>query len=184
VISHFHPDHINGIKTKEGQKTFPNAEISVPAPEWAYWMDDSKLSTASEGLKPGFLNARRIFADIAKEVKQFDPGTEVAPGITSIAAYGHTPGHTAFTVASGSQSMLLLSDTTNHPWLFVRNPEWQAIFDMDGNMAVENRKRLLDRAAADKMVVQGYHFPFPASGHITKTAKGYDLVPVMWQPAL
>jgi hypothetical protein len=34
------------------------------------------------------------------------------------------------------------------------------------------------------MLVQGYHFPFPASGYITKTAKGYDLVPVMWQPAL
>jgi hypothetical protein len=33
------------------------------------------------------------------------------------------------------------------------------------------------------MVVQGYHFPFPASGHIAKTAKGYDLVPVLWQPS-
>jgi hypothetical protein len=34
------------------------------------------------------------------------------------------------------------------------------------------------------MLVQGYHFPFPASGYITKGARGYDLVPVMWQPAL
>ncbi len=184
VISHFHPDHINGIKTKEGQKVFPNAEINVPAPEWAFWMDDGKMSTAPEGLKPGFLNVRRVFADIAKEVRQFDPGKEVAPGITTISAYGHTPGHTAFAVASGNQSMLVLSDTTNHPWLFVRHPEWQAIFDMDGNMAVDNRKRLLDRAAADKMLVQGYHFPFPASGYIARTASGYDLVPVMWQPSL
>jgi hypothetical protein len=56
------------------------------------------------------------------------------------------------------------------------------MFDTDGNMAVETRKRLLDRASADKMLVHGYHFPFPASGHIAKTATGYEVVPVMWQP--
>jgi glyoxylase-like metal-dependent hydrolase (beta-lactamase superfamily II) len=184
VISHFHPDHINGIKSKEDAVVFPNAEITVPAPEWAYWMDDGKMSTASEGLKPNFLNVRRVFGNIAKDVKRYEPGAEVAPGITTIAAYGHTPGHVAFAVASGKDSMLVLSDVTNHPWLFARNPEWQAAFDMDGPMAVETRKKLLDRASADKMLVQGYHFPFPASGHIAKGGNGYDFVPVMWQPAL
>jgi glyoxylase-like metal-dependent hydrolase (beta-lactamase superfamily II) len=184
VISHFHPDHINGIKTKENTLFFPNAEIQVPAPEWAFWMDDGNMSKAPEAAQGAFRNARRIFADIAKDVKRFEPGKEVAPGVTSIAAAGHTPGHTAFSVASGNQSMLYLADTTNNPWLFVRNPEWQAIFDMNGDMAADNRKRLLDRAAADRMLVHGYHFPFPASGYITKTAKGYDLVPVMWAPNL
>ena len=28
VISHFHPDHIDGLKTKDGDKVFANAEIS------------------------------------------------------------------------------------------------------------------------------------------------------------
>jgi glyoxylase-like metal-dependent hydrolase (beta-lactamase superfamily II) len=183
-ISHFHPDHINGIKTKDNTLFFPNAEINVPAPEWAFWMDDGNMSKAPEAAQGTFRNVRRVFADIAKDVTRFDPGKEVAPGIASIAASGHTPGHTAFSIASGNQSMLYLADTTNNPWLFVRNPDWQAIFDMDGNMAADNRKRLLDRAAADKMLVHGYHFPFPASGYITKTAKGYDLVPVMWRPDL
>jgi len=184
VISHFHPDHINGIKTKDDDIVFPNAEILVPEPEWAYWMDDAKMGTAPDAVKGVFRNVRRVFNSIAKNVRRFEPGREVAPGITSIPAYGHTPGHTAFAVASGGQSMLVLSDTTNHPWLFVRNPEWQVTFDMDGNMAVDNRKHLLDRAAADKMLVQGYHFPFPASGHIQKTASGYDFVPIMWDVAL
>jgi len=184
LISHFHPDHINGIKTKEGQRVFPNAEINIPAPEWAFWMDDAQLAKAPEAGRPAFLNVRRIFNDIAKDLKHFEPGGEVAPGITSIAAHGHTPGHTAFAVASGNQSMLVLGDTTSHPWLFARNPEWQAIIDVDGPMAAETRKKLLDRAAADKMLVQGYHFPFPASGYITRRGTGYDVVPVMWQPAL
>ena len=117
-------------------------------------------------------------------MKRFEPGGEPTPGITSIAAYGHTPGHTAFAVASGNQSLLVLSDTTNNPWLFVRHPEWQPVIDVDGPMAVETRKRMLDRAAADRMLVQGYHFPFPACGHITRTASGYDLMPVSWQPTL
>ena len=76
----------------------------------------------------------------------------------------------------------MLGDTTNNPWLFVRHPEWQPVIDVDGPMAVETRKRLLDRAAADRMLVQGYHFPFPATGYITRTASGYDLVPAPWQP--
>ena len=182
LISHFHPDHINGIKDKDGRKVFGNAEIHVPAPEWAFWMDDASMSAATEGIRPLFLNARRIFRDIAAEVKRFEPGAELAPGVSSLAAYGHTPGHSAFAVNSGSQSLLVLSDTTNHPWLFARNPQWQGVFDMDGAMAVENRRRMLDRAAADRMQVAGYHFPFPATGYVVKQGSGYDLVPVMWQP--
>ena len=112
------------------------------------------------------------------------PGKEVEAGITSIAVPGHTPGHTAYAIAAGNQSMLYIADTTNNPWLFVRHPEWQAVLDMDGNLAADNRKKLLDRAAADKMLVHGYHWPFPASGHVTKSANGYELVPVMWQSSL
>jgi glyoxylase-like metal-dependent hydrolase (beta-lactamase superfamily II) len=182
LISHFHPDHIDGIKTKDGDKVFPNAEILVPEPEWAFWMDDANMNRTQGSVLGYFRNARRIFRDIAKEVRQFKPGAEVAPGITSIAAYGHTPGHTAFSVASRGQSMLVMSDTVRNPWLFVRHPEWQPSFDMDGPLAVQTRMQMLDRAATDRMLVEAYHFPFPANGHIIKTATGYDFIPTMWEP--
>ena len=184
LISHFHPDHINGIKTKDGEKVFPNAEIAVPAPEWAYWMDDARLGSTPDAARPAFLNARRIFRDISSEVRRFEPGGEVAPGIMSIAAYGHTPGHTVFAVSSGEEQLLVLGDTTNNPYLFVRNPDWQAIIDIDGDMAAATRRRLLDRAAADRMLVQGYHFPFPAQGHIARAGRGYEFVPALWRPVL
>jgi glyoxylase-like metal-dependent hydrolase (beta-lactamase superfamily II) len=184
VISHFHPDHINGIKDKDNALVFGNAEIMVPAPEWAFWMDDANLNAAAADLKPTFRNQRRIFSDIAERVTRYKPGLEVTPGIETLPAPGHTPGHTVFAIHSGGQSLMVLSDTAQHPAVFARHPDWQAAFDVDGDAAVATRKRLFDRAAADRMLVTGYHFPFPACGHLIKTAHGYEHVPVEWQPNL
>jgi len=184
VISHFHPDHINGIKDKENALIFPHAEIMVPEPEWAYWMSDTNMNAAEADLKLTFRNQRRIFSDIAEQVTRFSPGKEVAPGIESIAAPGHTPGHTVFAVHSGNDSLLVLGDTAQHPAVFARHPNWQASFDIDGDGAVHTRQKIFDRAAADRMLVTGYHFPFPACGHLIKTASGYEHVPVEWQTNL
>ena len=136
------------------------------------------------GLKIVFHNVRRIFADIAKDVTHYRPGKEVAPGIEAVDAAGHTPGHTVFALQSGKEQLMVLSDTTQHPALFARHPEWQAQFDIDGPLAVTTRKKLLDRAAADRTLVTGYHFPFPACGHIVKTATGYEHVPLLWNIAV
>jgi glyoxylase-like metal-dependent hydrolase (beta-lactamase superfamily II) len=184
VISHFHPDHINGIKDKDNALVFPNAEIMVPAAEWNFWMDDGHMNTAPADLKLTFRNQRRIFSDVARNVTRFMPGAEVAPGLVTLAAPGHTPGHTVFAIHSGDQSLLVLGDTAQHPAVFARHPDWQAAFDIDGDAAVATRKKLFDRAAADRMLVTGYHFPFPACGHLVKTASGYEHVPVEWQPNL
>ena len=184
VISHFHPDHINGIKDKDNDVVFPNAEIMVPAAEWSFWMDDANMNAAPAQQKLTFRNQRRIFSDIARRVTRFMPGAEVAPGILTLAAPGHTPGHTVCSIHSGDQSLLVLGDTAQHPAVFARHPDWQAAFDIDGDAAVATRKKLFDRAAADRMLVTGYHFPFPACGHLIKTASGYEHVPVEWQPDL
>ena len=184
VISHFHPDHINGIKDKDNDLVFPNAEIMVPAAEWNFWMDDANMNAAPAEQKLTFRNQRRIFSDIARRVTRFTPGAEVAPGILTLAAPGHTPGHTVCSIHSGDQSLLVLGDTAQHPAVFARHPDWQAAFDIDGAAAVATRKKLFDRAAADRMLVTGYHFPFPACGHLIKTASGYEHVPVEWQPDL
>ena len=180
LISHFHPDHINGVWTKDDKLAFPNAEIMVPAPEWAFWMDESKAGNAPEGLKGNYANCKRVFGSIAEKVTRFEPGKELVPGITSFAAYGHTPGHTGFTVASGSKTLMMIVDSTGNPFVFARHPEWQYASDVDRAMGVATRKRLLDRAAADKTPVQAMHFPFPAYGHIVRDGTGYRFVPAAW----
>lgn len=184
VFSHFHGDHINGFRLKDGSAVFPNAEVMAPAAEWAFWMDDARMSAAPEAMKGAFGGVRRVFGPVAKDVKQFEAGKEILPGITAIAAPGHTPGHTVFALSSGSARMMVMSDTTNHPALFVRNPDWSAVFDLDGPQAAATRRKLLDMVSADKMQVAFYHAPFPATGFIAKSGNGFELVPVQWSTSI
>ena len=99
---------------------------------------------------------------------------------------GHTPGHVSYTIASGDSIRCWCSPTSPPASraLFVRNPDWQFVFDTDKAQAVETRKKLYDMAAAERMPVQGYHFPFPALVHVEKSGSGYRLVPVAWNPML
>ncbi len=180
VFSHFHGDHINGLRLRDGTLTFPNAEVVVPAPEWAFWMDDARMGAAPEAMRGAFAAVRRVFAPIAANVKQFQPGAEVAPGITSVAAFGHTPGHCVFMISSGAGKLMFMADTTNHPALFVRNPDWSAVFDMDADVARATRRRMLDMVASEKTQVHFYHAPFPATGFIAKAGNGFELIPVQW----
>jgi glyoxylase-like metal-dependent hydrolase (beta-lactamase superfamily II) len=181
VVSHFHGDHINGLRLREGNAVFTNAEVMAPEAEWAFWMDEARAAAAPEGMKPAFANVRRVFDPIKAQVKPYKAGAEVVAGVNAIAAAGHTPGHTAFVVGG---KLLALSDTTNLPALFVANPGWHAIFDMDAGAAEATRRRMLDMAIADKLQVAFYHAPFPATGHIVKDGAGYRLLPIAWNPAV
>jgi glyoxylase-like metal-dependent hydrolase (beta-lactamase superfamily II) len=186
IISHFHGDHINGLLTADSKAAYPNAEIMVPATEWTYWLDDGNMSKAAAGspLEGNFKNIRRVFSALDKKVTQYDAGKELVSGIKPIATPGHTPGHTSFVVSSGSASVMMQVDVTAAAaLLFVRNPGWYAV-DMDGPLAEETRRKLYDMAAADKMPIQGFHFPFPALGYIEKDGSGYRLVSAPWNPVL
>lgn len=184
IFTHFHGDHINGYRLKDGTAVFPNAEVMVPAAEWAHWMDDAKMAAVAEGARGGFQNVRRVFGPIADKVKKFEPNVEIVPGIRSMAAYGHTPGHTVFEIKSGDARMMALGDTTNVPYLFARNPDWHVIFDADAMKASETRKKLFDQAAADDIPVHLYHAPFPAIGHMDKDDGGFDFRPMAWASSL
>jgi glyoxylase-like metal-dependent hydrolase (beta-lactamase superfamily II) len=185
VLSHLHPDHINGVKTADGKLAFPNAELKVPALDWAFWMNDENMAKASSDMmKAYFQNVRKILADQAGKVSKYEWGQEVAPGMTAIDAHGHTPGHTAFAVASGSARLLIQSDVTNIPELFLRHPDWHVVFDVDPLAAAQTRHKIYDMAAAERMTVVGFHFQFPSIGHVEKDGAGYRLVPTAWNPVI
>jgi glyoxylase-like metal-dependent hydrolase (beta-lactamase superfamily II) len=185
VISHLHPDHINGLVGPDAGIAFPNAEIKMPAQDVAYWMDDGNMSRAPAGrLADYFKNVRRVMGVVSSKVTKYEWDKEVAPGITAIATVGHTPGHTSFVIASGSGRLLVQSDVTNHPALFVRNPGWSAVFDIDASKAIETRRKFYDMAVAEKSLIAGFHYPFPSLGHVEKDGTGYRLVPIAWNPSI
>ena len=178
VMTHFHPDHIFGLMAKgTNAQVFPDAEIVVPASEYKYWTDTAetaKLPEARQGL------AKRVQATLPewKNVRQTEDDIEVAPGIRSVASYGHTPGHTSYLVSSGSDQLMVLGDVTNLPALFVRNPGWHAAFDQDAAMAESARRKMFDRVVADNITITGYHYGMPGAGRIAKDGSGYAYTPI------
>lgn len=178
AVTHFHPDHIFGLMAKDtNAQTFPNAQIVMPAPEYKFWTDPT-LVDRTPAPRQGLVKRIQATFPTWKNIKQVEADTEIAPGVRSVAAHGHTPGHMAYVVSSGTQQLLVMSDTANIPALFVKNPGWHAAFDADATMAEATRRRMFDRAIADKAIVTGYHFGVPGAGTIAKDGGGYVFKPV------
>ena len=185
IISHFHGDHINGLVTADNKPAFPKAEVLVPVGEWKFWNDAGEESKAAGNVlvEGNFKNIKRVFGALGNKVTPYEPGKEVVPGITAMATYGHTPGHVSHVVSSGSAAVMVQADVTNVP-LFVQNPGWFIQFDMDPQTAEATRRKFYDMLVADKMLVQGFHYPFPSLGHVEKAGTGYRVIPVPWNPTI
>lgn len=179
VISHYHGDHINGLRKKDGSLMFPKAQVHVPAPEHAFWFDDAKMNAAPPAARGGFENARKVIGGLPADIlRKYEPGQELAPGIRAEAAFGHTPGMNMVSVQSEGQKFMYVADLTNVPSLFARSPDWAVQFDMDAEMARQTRRRVFDTLVKDKVMAGGYHFPFPAFGTIEAAGNGYQFKPV------
>ncbi|MEN9762156.1 MAG: putative quorum-quenching lactonase YtnP [Pseudomonadota bacterium] len=175
VISHFHGDHISGLRRKDGSLVFPRAKVHVPAPEHAFWTDEARIAAAPPAMRGAFDNVKRVFGTMpADQLVKFEPGREIAPGIESVAAFGHSPGHTVFVMRSQGQSFAFVADITNVPSLFARRPDWSVVFDMNPEMARQSRRRIFDMLVKEKMPAAGFHFPFPAIGTIETIDGGYQ----------
>ena len=69
--------------------------------------------------------ARKNLSSIHDMVDLIDSEREIMPGITAVAAPGHTPGHMALNVSSGGEHLLCISDVVLHP-IHLEMPEWHA----------------------------------------------------------
>src|SRR5712671_456245 len=186
IISHYHGDHVNGLLRADNSLAFPNAEILVPANEHKFWMDDGEMARAPKGRVEGlFKNNRRVFSgEVQKRLRTYEWDKDVVPGIMAVGTPGHSPGHTSHIVSSGSGKVYVQADVTHVPFLFVRNPGWHAFYDQDAAMAEATRRKVYDMLVAEKMMVQGFHYPFPAHAYVEKSGNGYRETMVLWNPAI
>ena len=162
-ISHGHPDHVGGLVDAKGALLFPNATIHISAVEWA----SMKSSAGQASLVPA----------IAPKVAAFQPGESIAPGVTAVAIYGHTSGHSGAEIASQGERLFYIGDTAHHSIISVQRPDWKIAFDQDAPKAQAARRTMLQKAADENLRVYAVHFPFPGLGRVRK--QGADFV---WTP--
>jgi glyoxylase-like metal-dependent hydrolase (beta-lactamase superfamily II) len=177
VLTHLHGDHIGGLMDG-GAPAFANARHVIGKIEYDFWSAPERMSGPTEG------NAKAVAANvkpIADKATFIGDGDEVVPGLRAMAAYGHTPGHLIFSVASGDKTLILTADTANHYVASLQQPDWHVRFDADKELGAATRRKVFDMIAADRLPFIGYHMPFPAVGYVEKIGTGYRWVPETYQ---
>src|SRR3954447_26022882 len=100
LVSHFHPDHVWGLMEKgTNDAVFPEAELVVNSAEYRFWTEPSRVEKLPDGRRAAGKRIADVFPTW-KNWRLIESGTEVAPGVQILQAYGHTPGHSVFLVSS------------------------------------------------------------------------------------
>jgi len=184
LVTHLHGDHVNGLIDADGKAVFSQAEIWSAKADNDFWLSEEVAAKAPKEAQGFFRMARNAAAPYisAGKWKTFSGNQELLPGISSHAANGHTPGHSAYLIGSGDEKLLIWGDIVhNHAVQFAR-PGVAIEFDNDRSAAVATRKKIFAWAAGEKMLVGGMHLPFPGIGHVRKEGKGYAWVPLEFSP--
>lgn len=180
-VTHMHGDHLHGAVTPEGGKVFPNAIVRIGKPDVDHWGSAAVEAAAPADQKGRFVAAKRALAAYGDRLQPFELGAELTPGIRSVPAIGHSPGHSCYLVSSGAARLLLLGDTLHvGPVQFAR-PEITVMFDFRQDDARKRRQELFEMAVAENMLIGAVHLPFPAVGRLRKRESGYTYEALPWQ---
>jgi glyoxylase-like metal-dependent hydrolase (beta-lactamase superfamily II) len=154
ALTHLHPDHVGWLFGTDGTANFPKARIVLAPEDWDHFVEgDQPALVFAEHVRAGLLG-------LAEEgrVTLLGDGRQVAPGITRLAAPGHTPGHSAFVIADGGERLVLLGDAM-YVGEQMAYPDWQASTDADLELAERTRVALLTDLGLHGGRAVGSHFP-------------------------
>ena len=171
LITHLHGDHFGGL-TKEGVAAFSNATLYMAQLEYDYGGNNHAVQKA--------ITAYRI--ELFTPNKIGTAGTELFAGVAAFAAYGHTPGHTVYLFTSEGESILIWGDLTHAMAVQMPYPQVAVTYDSHPQEAVATRLEILKWGSANRVLVAGMHFAYPAIGIVSANAAGgYLFAPVEWE---
>lgn len=150
-LTHFHVDHIAGLVAKDDTgndaKAFKNAAVYAGKVEYDAWMNDIPKNDLQKNIMALYKDNLHLFAF----------GDTLPHGVVAMDAVGHTPGHTAFLLAN----LLIVGDLMLGYALQKDHPEVNSNYDMDKPKSTESRKRILQYARDNKLLMAGMHLPPP-----------------------
>lgn len=150
-LTHFHVDHIAGLVEKDSAgnniKVFKNAAVYAGKVEYDAWMNNIPKNDLQKMVMGLYKDSLHLFAF----------GDTLPHNIIALDAIGHTPGHTAFQVSN----LLVVGDLMHGYALQKDHPEINSNYDMDKEKSIKSRKRLMQYARENKLVMAGMHLPPP-----------------------
>jgi glyoxylase-like metal-dependent hydrolase (beta-lactamase superfamily II) len=179
LLTHLHADHVGGI-APDGQMAFPNAIIRASKLDADYWLNDENEKAAAAFLRPMFEGDKASLKPYiaAGRFQPFDGDPELIPGIRAIPAPGHTPGHTAYSVESGGQKLLVWGDIVHVAAIQFPDPSVSVEYDTNAALAETTRRTFFAEAAKDGFWIGAAHISFPGLGHVG--LRGNEFI---WMPA-
>ena len=185
LITHLHPDHIGGA-VAQGALAFPNATVHADKRESDFWLSTARMDSAPAEAKGFFQGAMASLNPYvaAGKFKPFEANGELLPGVRSVAALGHTAGHTVYEVESQGQKLLLIGDLIHVGAVQFDQPAVTLAFDSDQPRAAKARATVFKQAAKDGVLVGAAHLQFPGLGHLRVAGKGYQWLPVNYTTQL
>ena len=179
VFTHAHPDHLWGTFGDFDEPMFANASYFIPTAEWNFWTADDVVSRLPEDRQNFAPGAQRTLSRIKDRLRTIKPGDDIVTGVRVFDTSGHTPGHISIEIVSGNEALIVLADALTHATISFAHPHWKPAGDhYDAERAVTTRLALLDRLAADRTRIIGYHLPFPGLGHVDRSGNAYRYIPV------
>ena len=177
VMSHAHIDHCGGLIGANGSPNFPNATYYIGEADYTYWTSDDKIPAAYPARKHFLDQARNNLVPLKEKIHFYRDGEEILPGVTVLAAPGHTVSHSIFMINSGRQQMCYIGDLAHHPVLLLERPRTQFAFDTDPAQSAESRVKMLTMLAANRTPLLAYHFAWPGLGHVAVQGEGFRYFP-------
>ena len=166
LLTHIHPDHANGLVDDAGEAHYPNAEIVVHETEMDFWLGESQPGE-SELTKRMHARARIDLKPYMTRIRRMRDGEEFS-GCGVVLAAGHSPGHTVWRIDGGSESFISWGDLVHLSAIQISHPDTPLTYDLDAQKAVAARKRILDMAANERLMVAGAHVNAPGFGHVVR----------------